>query len=318
MTSPTLAQHFLVHRQLAAATAAQWGQALAASVVFSAPDAVPLDAEFDGKSWASHLAQMWARPWNKPSEEADAALHAAWAPWLPEADRARLRPCEWPVAATLRLGAPIDPELLRWAVHGASDGMWEYLLECTPSAVVREWSALGVPDVFQSVPWRPLARHLAAAGRLEVLKRLVAHGFDLNHPTSVGGNTPLHDTRNATEAEVLMAAGADPMRRNRAGKTVIQHWDSVLGTKKDQHVTLARMVANVVAHHQGADARYGPMFRDRHFGNRCSLGTPRRAGVGGGPPGKPAADLAQQVGKTPQSSGQGGPNLEQHRGAVAP
>lgn len=255
--TPTAAQHLFAQRQMAHVPPEKQAQALEASVAFSPPDVMDPNDVLDGQPWVMHLAHAWGKPWAKTYEEAPAALHAAWAPWLPESDRAALRPCEWPVAVALRRGASLSPELLRWAVDAASDAMWAFLVAHARPGEVASWGAQALPASHLAPAF--LVSRLLHAHRHAVLPMLVAAGLVPDESPAESGNTPLHAARTAQDVAALLAAGADPHRRNAAGLTPAEHWQRL--PEGLQRSDMAAMVAALQARAVDAVAPHAALFQ---------------------------------------------------------
>lgn len=128
-------------------------------------------------------------------------------------------------------GADVDDD----APSMSNDPVVNFFFECcryndSPNCLVAITDLLAGPDAKdkklvqqQDMNSGRTALHMAAAnGHVDVMRRLLDSGADPNAGSGSSGSTPLHDAvlaRGTKAVPMLLAAGADPAVKNRAGET---------------------------------------------------------------------------------------------------
>ncbi|MBY0353630.1 ankyrin repeat domain-containing protein [Candidatus Babeliales bacterium] len=128
-------------------------------------------------------------------------------------------------------GARCPQHILSYAVWSGKPNVMEFLLKCekepcTSRCPSRECGAL---QLYRAVCF----------GRIDVVALILRYGLENVHEFFWNGNAPLHEARTERMWALLVQAGADPMQKNKYGKTAQEIWDAgVEERKKSQTCSL--------------------------------------------------------------------------------
>lgn len=114
-------------------------------------------------------------------------------------------------------GARCPQHILSYAVWSGNPNVIEFLLKCEKEPCIpclsRECGAI---SLYQPVCF----------GRTDVVALILRYGLGNVHEFLCTGNAPLHEARSEKMWALLVQAGADPMQKNKVGKTAQEMWDS--------------------------------------------------------------------------------------------